>query len=66
MRAAHAFNDYDTARPLIDFNNFFDGDNLIQEDLVLWFNLGMHHVPHTGDLPNVRVRDGFSAHYRLS
>lgn len=23
---------------------------------VLWFNLGMHHVPHTGDLPNVRLR----------
>lgn len=19
---------------------------------VLWFNLGMHHIPHTGDLPN--------------
>ena len=19
---------------------------------VVWFNLGMHHVPHTGDLPN--------------
>jgi primary-amine oxidase len=19
---------------------------------VLWFNLGMHHMPHTGDLPN--------------
>jgi len=21
-------------------------------DSVVWFNLGMHHVPHTGDLPN--------------
>lgn len=19
---------------------------------MVWFNLGMHHVPHTGDLPN--------------
>ncbi|KAH8883689.1 amine oxidase catalytic domain-containing protein, partial [Thozetella sp. PMI_491] len=37
--------------PLIDFNKFFDGENLVQEDLVLWFNLGMHHVPHCGDLP---------------
>ena len=24
----------------------------MQEDLVVWFNLGMHHLPHTGDLPN--------------
>lgn len=19
---------------------------------MVWFNLGMHHIPHTGDLPN--------------
>ena len=22
------------------------------ENSVVWFNLGMHHMPHTGDLPN--------------
>ncbi|WWC90477.1 uncharacterized protein L201_005413 [Kwoniella dendrophila CBS 6074] len=52
MRSASAWNNYDTANPLINFDKFFDGDRLVQEDLVLWFNLGMHHVPHTGDLPN--------------
>jgi primary-amine oxidase len=51
-RAAHALNDYDVANPIIDFAAFFDGDGLQQEDVVLWFNIGMHHVPHTGDLPN--------------
>ncbi|WWC71351.1 uncharacterized protein I206_105306 [Kwoniella pini CBS 10737] len=52
LRASNAWNDYDTANPLVNFDKFFDGENLVQEDLVMWFNLGMHHVPHTGDLPN--------------
>ena len=50
--AAHANNNYDVGDPIVNFNDFFDGESLDQEDLVLWFNLGMHHVPHTGDLPN--------------
>nr|XP_018261712.1 uncharacterized protein I303_06153 [Kwoniella dejecticola CBS 10117]OBR83870.1 hypothetical protein I303_06153 [Kwoniella dejecticola CBS 10117] len=52
LRASNAWNDYDTANPLVNFDKFFDGEKLVQEDLVMWFNLGMHHVPHTGDLPN--------------
>ncbi|KZV72277.1 copper amine oxidase [Peniophora sp. CONT] len=51
-RATHALNDYDTANPIVDFSTYFDGESLNQTDIVLWFNLGMHHVPHTGDLPN--------------
>ncbi|KAF2119485.1 copper amine oxidase [Lophiotrema nucula] len=35
-----------------DFNTHFDGDCLEQEDLVVYFNLGMHHMPDTYDLPN--------------
>ena len=50
--ATHALNDYDTANPIVDFSKYFDGESLNQTDIVLWFNLGMHHVPHTGDLPN--------------
>ena len=37
--------------PMINFDKFFDGESLVQEDLVIWLNLGMHHLPHTGDLP---------------
>ncbi|KAI9167809.1 Membrane primary amine oxidase [Paramyrothecium foliicola] len=51
-RSAAAWNNQDPYDPLVDFNAFFDGESLDQEDLVIWFNLGMHHVPHTGDLPN--------------
>lgn len=51
-RAAHAYNSQDVNDPPVNFAEFFDGENLVQEDLVLWLNLGMHHIPHTGDLPN--------------
>ncbi|KAH7128703.1 copper amine oxidase, partial [Dendryphion nanum] len=60
-RAADRNNGYDIEDPLIDFSKFLDGDSLDQEDLVLWFNLGMHHVPHTGDLPNTIMTTAHSS-----
>ncbi|KAI1868056.1 uncharacterized protein JN550_006544 [Neoarthrinium moseri] len=51
-RAAHPYNSQDVHDPPINFAEFFNGESLDQEDLVVWLNLGMHHVPHTGDLPN--------------
>jgi primary-amine oxidase len=39
-RSAHPFNSQDVFDPPIDFNKFFDGESLHQEDLVVWFNLG--------------------------
>lgn len=30
--------------PLVDFDKFFDGESLAQEDLVAWINIGMHHL----------------------
>lgn len=47
-RAAHPYNSQDVKDPPIDFAKFFDGENLRKEDVVMWVNLGMHHVPHTG------------------
>lgn len=28
---------------------------------MVWFNLGMHHMPHTGDLPNTVFSTAHSA-----
>lgn len=52
-RSASGLNMLDPYAPLVDFGRFFaDGESLDQQDLVLYFNLGMHHVPDTADLPN--------------
>ncbi|KAA8623161.1 TynA Cu2+-containing amine oxidase [Pyrenophora tritici-repentis] len=59
-RAADPFNKFRTADPLVNFGTFLDGESLDQEDVVLWFNLGMHHMPHTGDLPNTMFSSAHS------
>ena len=51
-RSMDYLNTYNESDPAINFDDFFDGENLLQEDLVMWVNLGVHHIPHTGDLPN--------------
>ncbi|KAF1943394.1 amine oxidase catalytic domain-containing protein [Clathrospora elynae] len=60
-RSADAYNQFNPADPLVDFSAFLDEESLEQEDLVLWFNLGMHHMPHTGDLPNTMFTAAHSA-----
>ncbi|KAF5643096.1 peroxisomal amine oxidase copper-containing protein [Fusarium sp. NRRL 52700] len=51
-KSAYAFNSHDLNHPAVDFDKFFNGESLDQEDIVLYFNLGMHHLPNTADLPN--------------
>ncbi|PHH73301.1 hypothetical protein CDD82_5550 [Ophiocordyceps australis] len=50
-KSAHPYNGFDVAQPMVNFDRFFNGESLRQHDLVLWFNLGMHHLPASGDLP---------------
>lgn len=30
--------------PMVNFHHFFDGENITQEDLVAWINVGTHHL----------------------
>ncbi|KAJ4370723.1 hypothetical protein N0V83_005244 [Neocucurbitaria cava] len=60
-RAADSYNQFAPEDPLVDFTKFLDGDSIDQEDVVMWFNLGMHHMPHTGDLPNTMFTSAHSA-----
>lgn len=43
------------AAPPVDFARFFDGESIEQEDLVLWINVGMRHLPHAEDAPNTKT-----------
>ena len=37
--------------PLLEFNDFINGESLVQEDLVAWVCLGSIHMPTTEDVP---------------
>lgn len=47
--------------PLINFSSFLDGENIADEDLVVWFNIGVHHIPHSGDIPNTLMTTSASS-----
>ncbi|XP_045207437.2 amiloride-sensitive amine oxidase [copper-containing]-like [Mercenaria mercenaria] len=38
--------------PLVDFQDFIDGENLVDEDLVAWVTIGSNHIPVTEDIPS--------------
>jgi primary-amine oxidase len=38
-------------KPQQDFAKFFDNESVDGEDLVVWFNLGMHHFTRAEDVP---------------
>jgi primary-amine oxidase len=48
-------------KPQQDFAKFFDGESLDQEDLVVWFNLGMHHFTRSEDVPVTLYTEAYSS-----
>ncbi|KAF2036379.1 amine oxidase catalytic domain-containing protein [Setomelanomma holmii] len=47
--------------PQQDFSKFFDGENIEDEDLVVWFNLGMHHFTRSEDVPVTLYTEAYSS-----
>jgi len=47
--------------PPVEFYKFFDGESLVQEDLVAWVNLGMHHYTRSEDIPNTLMTEAHSS-----
>jgi len=47
--------------PPVEFWKFFDGEDLVQQDLVAWVNLGMHHYTRSEDIPNTLMSEAHSS-----
>ncbi|KAF1986474.1 copper amine oxidase [Aulographum hederae CBS 113979] len=60
-RAASEFNAMEPEEPLVDFSKYVDGEGIVDEDLVLYFTLGSHHIPHSGDIPNTLMHTSASS-----
>ncbi len=68
-RSADPLNYVNPWLPLVDFGTIADGESLdhlavdadYDGDLVLYVNVGSHHVPHTGDIPNTLMHTSASS-----
>lgn len=65
-RAADPLNYLDTHHPIIDFAKVADAESLEHDeeydgDLVVYFNVGSHHIPHSGDIPNTLMHTSASS-----
>ncbi|KAK3625708.1 hypothetical protein LTR22_023453 [Elasticomyces elasticus] len=68
-RSADPLNYFAPHDPIIDFTKMADHESLeygapdtsYDGDLVVYFNLGAHHVPHSGDIPNTLMHTSSSS-----
>ncbi|KAI5359477.1 putative copper amine oxidase [Septoria linicola] len=63
-RSADPLNYLEPKTPIINFDNMADHEPLNideGEDLVVYFNLGSHHIPHSGDVPNTLMHTSASS-----
>jgi Cu2+-containing amine oxidase len=38
-------------KPLIDMDQYLNGEDIDNQDIVFWANVGVHHIPHSEDIP---------------
>lgn len=60
-KSASEYNGMEPQDPIIDFSKMVDAEKVMQDDLVIYFNLGSHHVPHSGDIPNTLMHTSSSS-----
>lgn len=69
-RGADPLNYIAPREPLVEFRKIANGESLVHDgkedddyegDLVLYVNVGSHHVPHAGDIPNTLMHTSASS-----
>ncbi len=59
--SAHHNNYLEPLSPLVDFTKMVNYESIEEEDLVVYFNLGGHHVPTSQDIPNTLMHTSASS-----
>lgn len=59
--SAHHNNYLEPLSPLVDFAKMANDESIEEEDLVVYFNLGGHHVPTSQDIPNTLMHTSASS-----
>jgi primary-amine oxidase len=52
LRGTSEWNGWELNDPLIDFGKMVNDESTVQDDLVVYFNLGVHHLSNSQDVPN--------------
>ena len=53
VSSSSLYHQFSLLDPLVSFDDFIDDDeNIIDEDLVAWVTMGIHHIPGTEDVPS--------------
>ncbi|EJD41689.1 amine oxidase catalytic domain-containing protein [Auricularia subglabra TFB-10046 SS5] len=58
--SSSAWNQHLPGAPPVDFDLFFNGESIEQEDIVAWINVGTHHLTQAEDVPNTRMNTATS------
>ncbi|KAF2668453.1 amine oxidase catalytic domain-containing protein [Microthyrium microscopicum] len=52
LKSVSEWNGWERDDPLLSFGKMVNGESTSQEDLVVYFNLGVHHLSNSADVPN--------------
>lgn len=51
------------AEPVLEFDSFLDGDNLVNEDIVTWITIGVFHMVHAEDIPMTHTPGNYASFF---
>jgi hypothetical protein len=56
LQEFYSTSNYDQIDPItqpFSFDDYFNGESLVNQDVVAWASIGMQHIPHAEDWPSV-------------